>query len=69
VTVWDRESGEFQFKRGPIFHSIILADEINRTTPRTQSALLEAMSEPAVSVDGHAYRGRTCSPRTSSTAS
>jgi len=52
VTVYDRESGEFQFKPGPVFHSVILADEINRTTPRTQSALLEAMSETAISVEG-----------------
>ncbi|UCD76026.1 MAG: MoxR family ATPase [Phycisphaerales bacterium] len=52
VTVYDRQSSSFQFKPGPVFNNIILADEINRTTPRTQSALLEAMSEPAVSVEG-----------------
>ncbi len=55
VTVYDRDARTFQFKHGPIFHNIILADEINRTTPRTQSALLEAMSETSVSVDGAAY--------------
>jgi len=55
VTVYDRESGEFQFKPGPVFHNVIVADEINRTTPRTQSALLEAMSETTVSVDGTSH--------------
>ncbi len=52
VSVYDRETGEFQFKRGPIFANIVLADEINRTTPRTQSSLLESMNEATVSVDG-----------------
>lgn len=52
VSVYDRATGEFQFKRGPIFANIVLADEINRTTPRTQSALLESMNEATVSVDG-----------------
>jgi len=52
VSVYNRHDGTFDFKRGPIFHNIIVADEINRTTPRTQSALLEAMSENTVSVDG-----------------
>ena len=47
--------GEFEFREGPIFTSILLADEINRTTPRTQSALLEAMNEGQVSIDGHTY--------------
>jgi MoxR-like ATPase len=55
VTVFDREDGAFQFKPGPIFNHIVLTDEINRTTPRTQSALLEAMSETTVSVDGTAH--------------
>jgi MoxR-like ATPase len=45
----------FDFRRGPIFSNIVLADEINRTTPKTQSALLEAMSEGSVSVDSHTY--------------
>ncbi len=47
--------GEFEFRRGPIFTNILLADEINRTTPRTQSALLEAMSEGQVSIEGETY--------------
>jgi MoxR-like ATPase len=53
VTVWDQSKGEFIFKPGPVFTNILLADEINRTTPRTQSALLEAMNEAQVSIDGH----------------
>ncbi|MCE9590315.1 MAG: MoxR family ATPase [Planctomycetes bacterium] len=52
VTVWDQHKSEFIFKPGPIFSNIVLADEINRTTPRTQSALLEAMNEAQVSIDG-----------------
>jgi MoxR-like ATPase len=53
VMVWDQQRCEFVFKPGPIFAHIVLADEINRTTPRTQSALLEAMNEGQVTVDGH----------------
>lgn len=53
VTVWDQHKNEFIFKPGPIFSNIVLADEVNRTTPRTQSALLEAMNEAQVSIDGH----------------
>ncbi|MBL0870190.1 MAG: AAA family ATPase [Phycisphaerales bacterium] len=52
VSVYRREVERFEFKRGPIFASIVLADEINRATPRTQTAMLEAMSEGAVTVDG-----------------
>ncbi len=52
VSVYNREQGTFDFKKGPIFHNIVLADEVNRTTPRTQSALLEAMNESTVSVEG-----------------
>ena len=52
VTVYNRDTGEFVFRRGPIFANFILADEINRTTPRTQTALLEAMNEARVSIDG-----------------
>jgi MoxR-like ATPase len=52
ASVYHQPSGEFQFRPGPIFANIVLADEINRATPRTQSALLEAMSDGAVSVDG-----------------
>ncbi len=51
VSVYDQERHQFDFRRGPIFANVVLADEINRTTPRTQSALLEAMSEGHVSVD------------------
>lgn len=52
VTVYDREGKQFEFKKGPIFANIVIADEVNRTTPRTQSALLEAMSEGTVSAEG-----------------
>jgi MoxR-like ATPase len=55
VSVYDSQSGQFVFKRGPIFAHIVLVDEINRTTPRTQSALLEAMNESQVSADGQTY--------------
>ncbi len=51
VSIYNREAQEFDFKPGPIFANIVLADEINRTTPRTQSALLEAMSEEQVSIE------------------
>ena len=51
-SIYNAASGEFVFKPGPIFANVILADEINRTTPRTQSALLEAMSDGQVSVEG-----------------
>lgn len=47
--------GEFEFRKGPVFTNVLLADEINRTTPRTQSALLEAMSEGQVSLEGKTY--------------
>jgi len=52
VSVYNPESREFEFRQGPIFANVVLADEINRTTPRTQSALLEAMNESQVTVDG-----------------
>ena len=55
ITMYDQKNGTFEFKPGPIFNNIIVADEINRTTPRTQSALLEAMSETKVSVDGKSH--------------
>jgi len=51
VSVYDQHGKAFELKRGPIFANVVLADEINRTTPRTQSALLEAMSEGQVSID------------------
>lgn len=56
VSVYNSQTGEFVFKRGPIFSNIILADEINRTSPRTQAALLEAMNEANVSIDGKSYK-------------
>jgi MoxR-like ATPase len=52
VNIFNRTDSDFTFKQGPVFNNIIVADEINRTTPRTQSALLEAMSENAVTIDG-----------------
>lgn len=52
VSVYDRHNGSFEFHPGPVFSQVVLADEINRTTPKTQSALLEAMSEGQVSVEG-----------------
>lgn len=52
VSIYDRDAHEFSFKAGPLFANIVLADEINRTTPRTQSALLEAMNVGQVTVDG-----------------
>ena len=55
VSIFDSAAGEFTFKRGPIFAHIVLVDEINRTTPRTQSALLEAMNESQVTADGQTY--------------
>ena len=55
VSVYDSNLGQFNFKPGPIFAQIVLVDEINRTTPRTQSALLEAMNESQVTADGKTY--------------
>jgi len=55
VKVYEPATGEFRFMPGPIFNSIILADEINRTTPRTQSALLEAMNETQVTIEGETH--------------
>src|SRR5438128_2215386 len=52
VTIYNSHSGQFEFKPGPIFTNFLLADEINRTTPKTQSALLEAMNEQQISVEG-----------------
>ncbi|RJS45374.1 AAA family ATPase [Nocardioides cavernaquae] len=52
VTVYDQKRGAFEFHPGPIFHTIVLADEINRASPKTQSALLEVMEEGRVTVDG-----------------
>ena len=55
VSIYDGKTGEFVFKPGPLFSNIVLADEINRTTPKTQSSLLEAMNEYQVSLDHHTY--------------
>ena len=55
VSVWEPKRGEFVFKPGPLFTNIVLADEINRTTPKTQSSLLEAMNEAQVSLDHSTY--------------
>ena len=55
VTVWNRGRDLFEFRRGPIFANIVLADEINRASPKTQSALLEAMEERQITVDGTTY--------------
>ncbi len=56
TSVYDQVQKEFVFKKGPIFNNVILADEINRATPKAQSALLEAMAEGQVTVDGKTYR-------------
>jgi MoxR-like ATPase len=53
--VYDQRSGEFSFRRGPLFTGLLLADEINRTPPRTQSALLEAMQEHQITVEGQTF--------------
>jgi MoxR-like ATPase len=52
VSVWDREQGTFTFRAGPVFSNVLLGDEINRASPKTQAALLEAMEERQVTVDG-----------------
>jgi MoxR-like ATPase len=56
VTIFDRDSRQWEFRPGPVFHNVVLVDEINRATPRAQSALLEAMGEGQVTVDGEAHR-------------
>jgi MoxR-like ATPase len=55
ISIYSALDQQFEFKRGPVFTNILLADEINRTTPKTQSALLEAMNEGQVTVDAHSY--------------
>jgi MoxR-like ATPase len=55
VSVYEREAGTFRFHPGPVFTQLLLADEINRATPKTQSALLEAMAEGQVSIDGRTH--------------
>jgi MoxR-like ATPase len=56
VSVWNRAANEFEFRPGGVFANVLLADEINRASPKTQSALLEAMEEGQVTVDAHTYR-------------
>ena len=55
TTIYNMKTGEFVYREGAVMHQILLADEINRTSPKTQSALLEAMAEGQVTVDGKAY--------------
>jgi MoxR-like ATPase len=55
ITVWNRGDGSFDFRPGPVFNNVVLADEINRASPKTQAALLEAMAESQVTVDGVTY--------------
>jgi MoxR-like ATPase len=55
VNVFDQRSGEFAFRPGPVFASVLLVDEVNRASPKTQSALLEAMQETQVTIDGDTY--------------
>src|SRR5512135_2982363 len=55
ISIYSSTEQEFEFKPGPVFANILLADEINRTTPKTQSALLEAMNEGQVTMDGHSH--------------
>jgi len=55
VSIYDRQTGEFEFRPGPVFANILVADEINRASPKTQSALLESMEEQQVTVDGTTY--------------
>lgn len=55
ISIYSAEEQQFEFKAGPVFTNILLADEVNRTTPKTQSALLEAMSEAQVTIDGRSH--------------
>jgi len=55
ISIYSAVEQQFEFKRGPVFTNVLLADEINRTTPKTQSALLEAMNEGQVTVDAHSH--------------
>src|SRR5258708_32240032 len=55
VSVLNPKTQEFEFKKGPLFHQVVLADELNRATPRTQSALLEAMNERQITVDNQTF--------------
>src|SRR2546425_1127597 len=55
VNVFNQRSGEFEFRPGPVFANLLLVDEINRASPKTQAALLECMQEDQVTIDGHSY--------------
>ena len=55
ISIFERETGEFRFHKGPVFSQLVLADEVNRATPKTQSALLEAMEEHQVTAEGNTY--------------
>ncbi len=55
TNIYNKDTGMFEFQNGPVFTNIVLADEINRATPKTQSAMLEAMQERTVTVGGHSY--------------
>ncbi|MFC6051121.1 AAA family ATPase, partial [Methylobacterium hispanicum] len=56
TTVWRQDAGTFEFLAGPLFHALILVDEVNRAPPKVQSALLEAMAEGQITVAGHTHR-------------
>ena len=56
VNIWNRSSGEFEFQPGPVFANIVLGDEINRASPKTQAALLESMEERQVTIDGVSHQ-------------
>jgi len=56
ISIYNKEKGEFEFHKGPIFNNIVLVDELNRATPKTQSALLEAMGEKQVTAEGKTYK-------------
>src|SRR5262245_33849318 len=55
INIYDQKVRDFEFRRGPLFANVVLVDEINRAMPKTQSALLEAMAERQVTIDGHTY--------------
>jgi MoxR-like ATPase len=55
VSIFERDTSEFRFHKGPVFSQLVLADEVNRATPKAQSALLEAMEEHQVTIDGHTH--------------
>lgn len=56
INFYNQKEGAFQFRKGPLMNQIVLADEINRATPRTQSSLLEAMAEKQITVDGQTHK-------------